>query len=409
MKNFITLSAFFFSLLILNAQNEKVKDLQNERQAILKDIQETQKMLDANTTTINNALSRLDMIDSNIRSHKKVITILNSEINSIDNSVSNKEKQIISLENDLQKRKESYATSLRKLYLNKKNIKDNLLFVLAADNFVQSMRRVEYLKDFSAWGKRQGEEIADKQKEIEKEKENLIKSRETKTTLLADRKTQEAKLLNEEQSKKKEIRSLEKNKQQLQTQLSKKKQQAEALNRQIELFIAEETLNASRKETSENRKAEVKGGYAMTPTEKSLSSNFEANRGRLPMPLKGKYRITSDFGVHQHKELSRVEVQNNGIDIETTAGNEARAVFDGVVTRVFILQGYNTSVIVRHGNYLTLYSNLESVSVRQGDKVKTGQSLGKIFTDKEKDNTATLHFEVWKEQKKMDPAGWLSK
>ena len=145
----------------------------------------------------------------------------------------------------------------------------------------------------------------------------------------------------------------------------------------------------------------------MTKAEQKLSADFASNRGRLPFPLNGKYRIISTFGEHQHQELRHVRTNNNGIDIQTTSGTEARAVFDGVVTRVFVVPGYNNSVIVRHGNYLTVYGNLSHVYVKAGDNVTTRQSIGKIYTDTENNNETVLHFQLWKEKRKLDPELWL--
>jgi septal ring factor EnvC (AmiA/AmiB activator) len=206
--------------------------------------------------------------------------------------------------------------------------------------------------------------------------------------------------------------TLEKNKKKLQSELERKKRQAEVLEQRIEKIIAEETAKstvASKNERQEERQAEIRGGYAMTATEKALSSSFADNKGSLPFPLRGNYKIVTYFGIHQYKELTKVSVNCNGIEIETTPDNEARAVFDGVVSRIFILPGYHNSIIIRHGNYLTLYSLIKQVYVKQGDKVYTGQSLGKIYTDKENGNSTLLHFELWKEQTKLDPLPWLNR
>jgi septal ring factor EnvC (AmiA/AmiB activator) len=394
------------------AQNDRVSGLKKERQAVMKDIAETKKQIENNKSTLKSALSRLNLIDRNINSQKKLIGLLNEEMNFIDASIREKETQIATLEKDLQKRKDLYATAMKKIYMHRNDARDNLLFILASDGFTQTVHRIAWLKEYSAWGRRQGEEIVRRQEVIETEKNVLLDSRKEKSALLEERRNQEQTLRNEEQAKRQEIQSLEKDKQRLQSALQKKQKQADALNRQIENIIAEATRKSNaapqKNETKEERKAEVKGGYAMTAAEQKLSSGFAANRGRLPMPVKGKYRITEYFGVHQHRDLSRVTVRNNGIEIETTAGNEARAVFDGTVSNIFILPGYNSSVILRHGNYLTLYANLSKVNVRTGDRVKTGQSLGSIFTDIE-DGTASLHFELWKEMTKLDPLPWLNR
>ena len=157
----------------------------------------------------------------------------------------------------------------------------------------------------------------------------------------------------------------------------------------------------------EERVADTKGGYAMTKAEKRLSDDCASNKGRLPYPVSGRHTIVAAFGEQQHQELKYVRTNNSGIDIQTAPGTDARAVFNGEVTRVFVVPGYNNSVIVRHGNYLTVYSNLSQVYVKAGDKVSTRQAIGKIFTDTEDGNATILHFQLWKEKTKLNPAPWL--
>ena len=145
----------------------------------------------------------------------------------------------------------------------------------------------------------------------------------------------------------------------------------------------------------------------MTKDELELSNSFSQNKGRLPMPLSGKYMIVGHFGQQQHQELKYVRTSNSGIDIQTSPGADARAVFNGEVTRVFVVPGYNNSVIVRHGNYLTVYSNLSRVYVKAGDRVSTRQAIGRIYSDPEDGNSTILHFQLWKEKTKLNPQPWL--
>ena len=228
------------------------------------------------------------------------------------------------------------------------------------------------------------------------------------------------------------MQQLSKKQKELKEELRKKQQQANALNRQIEKQIAEEIARAEaeakaarererrarekakaegkepvKEPVQEERVAETKGGYAMTRAEKKLSDDFAGNRGRLPFPVAGRYTIVGTFGEQQHQELKYVRTNNSGIDIQTTPGADARTVFNGEVTRVFVVPGYNNSVIIRHGNYLTVYSNLSQVYVKAGDKVSTRQAIGKIFTDTENGNATILHFQLWKEKTKLNPSPWL--
>jgi septal ring factor EnvC (AmiA/AmiB activator) len=387
----------------------QVKELEKQRLATLAEIEETSRLLSENTVTTSNALNRLNLIGQQIESRKKVIELMSQEIASLGEGIQSKETQTQLLEKDMEAKKQRYAVSIRKLYSHRNN-QDNLLFILSSQSFTQSFHRIMYLKAYSGWQKKQAEEISTEQKKIDEDKKSLLAQRNDKQTLLNTKQSEEEKLSKEETNKKAEVKTLEKDRKKLQADLMKKEKQADALNRQIERIIAEEVAKAetaAKAGSGENRTAEVKGGYAMTKNERNLSSSFADNKGKLPYPLKGNYKIAGYFGVHQHRELSKIETNNNGIDLETTPGNEARVVFDGVVSRVFTLPGYNNSIIIRHGNYLTLYSNIEQVYVKQGDKVNTGQALGKIYTDTEKGNSTLLHFEIWKEQTKLDPQAWI--
>jgi len=399
-----------FCVFSLSAQQPaQVKELEKERLATLAEIEETNKLLSKNKKSTSDALNRINLLGKQIDSRKKVIGLLNQEITSLEDEIGDKEMQTQSLEKDLEAKKQHYAASIRKMYSHKNNI-DNLLFILSSQNFTQSCHRIMYLKAYSDWQKKQANEIVEKQRVIAEDKKLLAANRNDKLNLLNMRQSEEKKLTTEEVNKRTEVKTLEKDKKKLQAYLIIKENQANALNRQIEKIIAEEVAKsekAAKSESGRSRTADVKGGYVMTESERTLSSTFAGNKGKLPYPLKGNYKIVGYFGVHQHKELSKVVINNNGIDIETTAGNEARAVFNGVVSRIFTLPGYNNSIIIRHGNYLTLYSNIYQVYVKQGDKVNTGQALGKIYTDEEKGNSTLLHFEIWKEQTKLDPMEWI--
>jgi len=156
------------------------------------------------------------------------------------------------------------------------------------------------------------------------------------------------------------------------------------------------------------RKAETQGGYAMTREEKSLSDDFANNRGSLPVPVAGRYILVSRYGTQQHGDLKHVVTNNNGVDLQTDPGTDARVVFKGVVSKVFAVPGFNSSVIIRHGNFLTVYSNLSRVYVGAGDRVSTRQSIGKIYSDPDEGNRTVLHFQVWKEMTKQNPQIWLN-
>ncbi len=395
-------------------QSAKVKELEAQRKKALAEIEATNKLLEETQKSARVSLNKLNLLTQQILSRKKVISLLNQEVNELDAQISGLEKQLNTLEKELKEKKENYGKSIRGLQ-KRKSSQDKLLFILSAENFTQSLRRMRYLREFADWQKRQAAEIVTKQEEISTKRRELQQNRTEKQSLLAEREQENKKLATEESTQKKEVDQLNKKQRDLQADLKKKRQQADNLNKQIEKQIAKEIARAEaeakaareKATPSDVRTAESKGGYAMTKEEKQLSDNFAGNRGKLPFPVEGRYTIVGTFGEHPHPQLKNVRVNNNGIDIQTTPGADARSVFNGEVTSIFVVPGYNNSVIVRHGNYLTVYSNLSQVYVKKGDKVSTRQAIGKIFTDTEDGNSTILHFELRKEKEKLNPRPWL--
>lgn len=425
----LTLLLFLFSLSVVAQNSARVKQLERQRKEALAEIAETDKLLKETSRTAKNSLNRLNLLSNQLLNRKKVLSLLNQEMEAIDKQIEDTRREIRSLEKELEEKREKYKKSVQTIH-QRRTSQDKLLFILSAENFAQSMRRMRYLREYGNWQKKQALEILDKQKEIELKQKELEKTREEKQALVQVREQERNKLQQEESTQKVEVQQLNKKEKELRAQLAKKKQQAAALNKQIEKLIAEEIARAEEaarkaererkaaaargekpdpEKDTEKRVAATKGGYAMTQAEQKLSSNFANNRGRLPAPVNRKYTIVSYFGEQQHQELKYVRTNNNGIDLQVAPGTDAQAVFNGVVTRVFVVPGYNNSVIVRHGNYLTVYSNLSQVYVKQGDKVSTRQALGKVFTDTEDGNSTILHFQLWKERTKLNPAPWISR
>lgn len=423
---------FAFAVLTASGQKSvKVRQLEEQRKKTLAEIEMTNQLLKETAQTAKSTLNRLNLLTQQILSRKKLINLLNQELNELDDRIALSRREINRLEKELEGKRVNYGKSVQSMY-KRRSVQDKWLFILSADNFAQSMRRMRYLREYADWQKLQATEIIDKQTDITLRQKELEKTRSEKNALLSDREQENRRLQNEETAQKAEVQQLNKKQKQLKEDLRKKQQQANALNRQIEKQIAEEIARAEAEAKAarererrarekakaegkeppaepvrEERVADTKGGYAMTKAEKKLSDDFAGNRGRLPFPVTGRYTIVGRFGEQQHQELKYVRTNNSGIDIQTSPGADARAVFNGEVTRVFVVPGYNTSVIIRHGNYLTVYSNLSQVYVKAGDKVSTRQAIGKIFTDTEAGNATILHFQLWKEKTKLNPSPWL--
>jgi septal ring factor EnvC (AmiA/AmiB activator) len=380
-----------------------LKQLETQRKAALEEIESTQKLLDEASDLTKNSLGRLNLISGQILARKKVINLLNQELALMDKEITAMNHQIASLEEDLRLHREKYVRSLQNMQM-RQATQFKWLFILSADNFTQSIRRMRYLHEYAEWRKQQTGIIAAKQETVKEKQAEMAAKRTEKLALLGEREKESSTLQKEEATQKKDYQELDRRRRILQEQIRQKKKQAEDLNRQIERLIASEIDKAS-KDNSVTRKADTAGGYAMTKEEKKLSDDFASNRGRLPFPLTGTYKIVNTFGEHQHPFEKLVTIKCNGVDVQTTAGTEAQAVFQGKVTTIFVAtKGYG--VTVRHGNYLTIYINLSETYVKTGDNISTRTKLGKIFTDPETRETI-LHFEIRQEKDALNPELWL--
>ncbi|MDR0393785.1 MAG: peptidoglycan DD-metalloendopeptidase family protein [Tannerella sp.] len=389
-----------------------LQELERQRKAALEDIELTSKLLNETNAGAKNSLNRLNLLSQQLLARKRAITILGHEITAIDKKIKTMSEEIDLLNKDLIRTKDNYAKSMQNQQQEHRTAQYKMLLILSAENLSQSYRRMRYLREYSDWQKEEAERIIKKQDEIARRKIELENSRGEKQKLLTQREQENKTLEDEEHLQQKEVRELNRKQKELQRQLREKKKQADALNKQIDNLITEDIKDSRTKvppvPASEKATAsQPETNYVMTESETHLSKDFADNKGKLPFPLTGNYAIVSRFGQQQHQELSYVKTNNNGIDIQTTAGSEARAIFKGVVTRVFVMPGYNNNVIIRHGDYLTVYSNLSQVYVKAGDVVVTRQTIGQIFTDTEKGNETILHFQIWKERTKLNPVTWI--
>ena len=307
------------------------------------------------------------------------------------------------------------------------------MFIFSAKSLGQTYRRLRYVREYATYQRLQGEEILKKQEQIKKKRAELQQVKKAKENLLKDRELEKQKLESQEKEKRALVTSLQKKQKGLQNEVSKKRREANQLNARIDKLIAEEIERArkraaeeARREAAARKKAESKEGksssasrgttkkaasleaYSMSKADRELSGNFAGNRGKLPMPISGPYIITSHYGQYAVEGLRNVKLDNKGIDIQGKPGAQARAIFDGKVAAVFQLNGL-FNVLIRHGNYISVYCNLSSASVKSGDTVKTKQAIGQVFSDATDNGRTVLHFQLRKEKEKLNPEPWLNR
>lgn len=416
------------------AQTVRIKQLEEQRKQALREISNTDQLLRDTKKTTSNLLDRVKLISNQIFSRQKVLTLLEQEVDGINAEQKLIENDIVRLENDLKEKQKNYAKAIDAMQRNRRS-ENKLLFVLSGRSLTESYRRMRYLSEYSDWRAKQADEIKEQSEKLKERKSALTKVKMEKTALLGLRTTEQTNLKKEEGNYKLEVNEAQQKQKDLQKILSQKQQQADALDRQIAKLIAEEVARqereakrleeerlraeaakkaaatssstGTRRTTATPRSTTPKSTAAkapVTPENATLSNNFASNKGRLPYPISGNYTITTRFGSHQHTKF--VTTSSSGIDIRSQAGAEAKAVFNGEVTYVAAIPGYNTCIIVRHGNYYTFYGNIQSIYVKQGDKVKTGQTLGKVYTDPDT-GYSEIHFQLWQGTTKMNPEPWL--
>ena len=400
------------------------KQLQNEITTLQKEISNANELLKKTTKDKEMTLNEVSILENKIKQREQLIRAYNEQIDILDEEIDKGQNNIKSLNSDLSKLQKEYAKMI--VFANKnRNQYDRLGFIFASEDFNQAFSRLRYIRQFTDARKVKMEQIASTEKQISSEVEASQQAREEQATLLKEEKNQQEALKKEKEELNAQVAKLKKKEGNLQQDIKKKQQQTQKLQKAIDDIIAEEIRKANeeaaRKRKEEEKKTTNKGkttatttttktkekGMALTPAEKTLSTSFVNNKGKLPWPVE-RGTISSSYGKHASSVSSKVTVTNNGIDIATTDGAQARAVFDGEVASVTKLTGSNTVVIIRHGEYFTVYSNLENVTVKRGDKVKTKQNLGTVHTNKTEGKTE-LHFELLKEQNRQNPEGWLSK
>lgn len=391
----LTVLLLFFQTL---GFSQSITDLQKKKQNAAKEIEYTSKLLNQVQQNEKSSLNKLQLINNQIKERNNIISSINEEINVYQEFINDHTLVIEMLGNDLQLLKNEYAEMIRSAYRNR-NSYDKALFILSADNFNQAYRRYLYMKRYAEYRENQAGVIENIQEVLN---QNSIKLEERKTTrreLMDETQKETEKLSGEKQLQNSEIQKLQKEQRSLRQKLEQQRKIEQQLEREIQRIIEEEATKTKGTGTK---------GFALTPEQKLVGDSFSQNKKRLPWPVE-RGIITEHFGIHSHAVLSNVQIRNNGINITTESGAKVRSVFNGEVTRVFAITGGNSAVIIRHGKYLSVYSNLREVTVKKGDKVATKQEIGTVYTDREDGNKSILKFQIWEENQKLDPEDWLGR
>ncbi len=435
-------------MLLLAQSNKRIKELEQRRSTLQKQIAETEELLKTTNQNVGSQLNGLNALTGQIEDRRRYIDNINNDLQEVDSELVVLDHQLDTLKLSLEEKKRRYEASLKYLYKNH-SIQEKLMFIFSAETLSQTYNRLRYVREYATYQRLQGNEIIRKQAEVTQKQEELQSVRDEKIRLLAERASEKRKLEIQEQQAQKVIKDLRSRQKGLQDEIKKKRREANQLNNQIDKLIAIEIENArkraeeeARREAEAKRKAEeaakVKATdtktanvttttpatpaapadkpattakaetYTMSKADRELSTNFASNRGKLPMPITTSYIIVSHYGQYNVAGLRNVTLDNKGIDIQGKPGAQARAIFNGKVAAVFQLNGL-FNVLVRHGSYISVYCNLSKSDVKQGDDVTTRQVLGTVYSDSSDNNRTVLHFQLRKEKDKLNPEVWLNK
>ena len=441
------------------AQGRKSKTLQRleqERKQLLRSIEASDKKLQQLRRDTRNEEQTLRTVKEQVEQRRQVVAVLGNEVSGLQARIDTLSGHI----GRLHRREGALLLRYRAALMQLQGIDthiDPVLFVLSSQNPAEARERQRFLSRYSKAVREASVALRTTRTEIEATKAEVGRTHSEKEQLLSLREAEKKKLEAEEQQRAAQVKDLQGKQQVLAQDLSKQKQKAEDLDRKIQAQVEAEILAAQRRaaelqrrreearrrrqtqrpqptpppstgrsgrdkgttplppppppadDEPEERRAATPGGYAMDANERALASSFAQNKGRLPAPIRGSYSILRTFGVHQHSEHNRVQVNSSGVDFGVNGDSRAYAVFSGVVSRVFVIPGYGTSVILRHGNYLTVYANLSSVAVSTGSRVSTGQSIGSVGASPDGSSGRLLHFQLWHERTKLNPLAWIKR
>ncbi|AZQ43234.1 murein hydrolase activator EnvC family protein [Nonlabens ponticola] len=398
MRTAVILLLFLFGTSsIAFSQSEKAK-LERQRAAIQAQINQYDKLLRAARSEGESVLTRLEAIDARIKKTQQIINITNKQANIITRDIATNKTQVEKLEAEIKVLKKDYADMIVKAYKSK-NDQSRLMFLLSSEDFLQAYKRVQYLQAYADYRKKQADEITEKSNLLVQKNQQLEIEQQQKLEILAENQRRRNELKKDKQTQVVLLEEVKQNQKRYAADIREKARERSRIDSQIRKLI-EADIAASNK----GKVGATKGKFFLTPEAKALANNFTSNRGKLPWPV-AEGVITRRFGNQPHPVIPGIQIPSNGLRIQAPIGTKARAVFKGEVWRVQRAKNGILSVHVKHGNYISIYSNLKTVNVQKGDKVNTLDTIGEIFTDRS--GVAELQFTMFEDNKVLDPARWI--
>ncbi|MEN3323855.1 peptidoglycan DD-metalloendopeptidase family protein [Mariniflexile soesokkakense] len=400
----VLLLSFMFCSVFVFSQSAKQQELEARRQELRLEIQKIAQLRAENQSKEKSQLTLIQDFKHKIKVLDNLIKVTNQQANLITRDINYNQRKITSLRDELKVLKEDYAAMMVKSYKSR-NQQSRIMFLLSANDFKQAYKRLQYMKQYTDHQKEQGETIKAKTAELQAINLELLKQQETKKKLIAENREVQKTLEGERKQHEELMKSIKKNISVYAAQIKQKQQEADRIDAEIDRIIKEAIAKSNLKSGATITKSS--SGFALTPEEKVLAANFVANKGKLPWPVEKGY-VTLGYGTQPHPIDHSLTIKSNGVRIATEKGAKVFAVFNGEVSAVLKMKNVNPIVMVRHGDYLTLYKNLSTVYVKEGDKVSTKQAIGEVFTNPSNGETI-LSFSISKGTATENPASWVFK
>ena len=393
----------FFLFLALQGMAQsnaaRQKTLENQKKRLQAEIKQKNNLLFKNTKKEKSLLSQVENLEVKISVRSNLIRVNNQQVKLLTNQINVNQRNISNLREELKVLKKDYAEMIQKSYKSKSS-QNRLMFLFSSESFLQAFKRVQYMKQYANFRKKQGEEIVKKTNTLQSFNKTLLEERVQKDALVEENRMVEERLQQERKSQQTLIQGLKRKSRQLGSEIRQKQRKAAAIDREIERLIREAIAASNRAAGKKSTKA-----FALTPEAEKLAANFIANKGKLPWPVENGI-VIQRFGTQPHPVVKTTMIKSNGVTIATSPKSEARAVFRGEVMTILSFKGSNPTILIKHGNFITTYKNMGKVYVKKGDRVEAKQSIGEIFTHPQTGKT-TLQFSVFNELKPQNPKSWI--
>ena len=384
---------------IAQTPSPRQQELEVQRIRLKNEIKQINSLLFSSKSTRKNIVTEVEDLQVKLEVRAELIRVTNAQANYLTRKINLNERTISQQRKELEILKEDYAKMIKNAYASK-SLQNRLMFIFSSENFQQAYKRIQYLKQYTRYRRKQGIAIAEKTQLLQQLNTTLLEERTQKQQLVRENKAVQEQLKKERKQQQGLIKRLRQKERSLALQISKKEQQARAIDKEIDRLIKEAIAASNRAAGKKGKKT-----FELTPEARLLAANFEANKGRLPWPLE-KGVVVQRFGRQQHPVVKTTTIQSNGVTIATAPSSTVRAVFEGKVMSVVSFKGSNPSVLIRHGNYITVYKNLGKLYVKKGDKVKAKTPIGEVFTNQQTGKTE-IQFSIFNNIKVLNPQGWL--